>query len=42
MFKEMVAKKDMARSEEWEREESVSDEEMARRFVIGMSDQEAL
>lgn len=37
MFKEMVAKKDMARSEEWEREESVSDEEMARRYetIVG-------
>ena len=31
MFKEMLAEEDLARSEEWEKEESVSDEEMARR-----------
>ena len=31
MFKEMLAEDDLARSEEREKEESVSDEEMARR-----------
>ena len=34
MFKEMLAEEDMARSEEWERKETVSDEEMAKRYEI--------
>jgi len=32
MFKEMIAEEDLAKSEEREREETVSDEEMAKRY----------
>ena len=31
MFKEMVAEENLARAEAWEREETVSEEEMAKR-----------
>ena len=33
----MLAKEEEAKSQEWESEESVSDEEMTRRFVIQIS-----
>jgi len=36
MFKEMIAEEDLAKSEEREREETVSDEEMAKRYYIAI------
>lgn len=36
MFKEMLTEEDMTRSEEREREETVSDEEMAKRYAVLM------
>lgn len=34
MFKEMLAEESLARSEAREREETVSDEEMAKRYLL--------